>query len=234
MDFHEFSWLWLRVFSHILRARYGSLTKEQRYAASERFRLPQQKARNLEGLFWAGFFWWESPPQKRRPYSGGGTLRFPINILPSEFDWYVRITRKCHTIFREGFPWVMSGNANPKNSPKFVPWSKLFIVWASSFYWQSLRWQKSKCCRRSPEKKPWRMSVGIWTSTQSYKFALKGSFSRPKTIPLSWNHNYKTRCRYSYLIPSYSQLFSPLTHPVAFFARLAAGSATTLSSLGTK
>lgn len=67
---------------------------------------------------------------------------------------------------------VMSGNANPKNSPKFVPWSKLFIVWASSFYWQSLRWQKSKCCRRSPEKT---MANVSW-NLDIYS-ALKGSFS---------------------------------------------------------
>ena len=100
-----------------------------------------------------------------------------------------------------------------------MPWSKLFIVWASSFYWQSLRWQKSKCCRRSPEK-----NHGECQLESGHLLSLTSSLWRvhspwPKTIPLSWNQikttppkkNYKTRCRYSYLIPSYSQLFSHLT-----------------------
>lgn len=130
----------------------------------------------------------------------------------------------------------MSSNANHKNSPKFVPWSKLFIVWVSSFYLS----EKSLYTLANVS---WNLDIysvlqvrfeGFILPDQQYTSIMEPNPNQMKAVYLLAyppKKIYKANCRYSYIIPSYSQLVSP---PVAFFARLAAGSATTLSSLGTK
>lgn len=72
---------------------------------------------------------------------------------------------------------VMSGNANPKKLTQICAMIKALHSVGFILLLAILTLTEVEMLSEKSRKKPWRMSVGIWTSTESYKFALKGSFS---------------------------------------------------------